>query len=64
MNQLTTCVPIDRMAADEAMRLRLAQIHEKQYAAGYRDASRPVTLVGAAFDKAQRNLGHWLIESA
>ncbi len=52
------------MAADEAMRLRLAQIHEKQYAAGYRDDPRPVTLVGAAFDKAQRNLGHWLIESA
>ena len=46
--------------AEQAM----AQIHDKQYAEPYLDDGRPVTLVGAAFDKKQRNLGHWLIEPA
>ena len=46
--------------AEEAMQ----QIREKQYAAPYRDDPRKVTLVGAAFDPAERNLGRWLIEPA
>jgi len=49
-----------RGTAEEA----LQQIREKQYAAGYRDDPRPVTLIGAAFDKEQRNLHHWLIAPA
>ena len=46
--------------AEEAM----AQIHEKKYAAPYRDDGRNVILIGAEFDKEERNLGKWLIESA
>ena len=46
--------------AEDALR----QIREKQYAAPYRDDPRKVTLVGAAFDLAERNLGRWLIEPA
>ena len=49
-----------RGTAEEA----LQQIRDKQYAAGYRDDPRPVTLVGAAFDKEQRNLDRWLIAPA
>jgi len=46
--------------AEDALR----QIREKHYAAPYRDDPRKVTLVGAAFDPAERNLGRWLIEPA
>ena len=46
--------------AEEAM----AQIHEKKYAAPYRDDGRNLILIGAEFDKEARNLGKWLIESA
>ena len=46
--------------AEEAM----AQIHEKKYAAPYRDDGRNIILIGAEFDKEARNLGKWLIESA
>jgi len=49
-----------RGAAEEAM----AQIREKRYAAPYLDDGRPVTLVGAAFDRKQRNLDRWLIQPA
>jgi hypothetical protein len=40
------------------------QIREKHDTAPYRDAPCKVTLVGAAFDPAERNLGRWLIEPA
>ncbi len=45
-------------SADDAM----AQIKDKQYAAGYRDDPRQVILVGVAFDWEDRNLGAWRIE--
>jgi len=42
----------------------LQQIHDTQYAAPFLDDPRRLTLIGAAFDPAARNLGRWLIERA
>ena len=40
------------------------QIKDRHYAAGYRDDTRQVVLVGVEFDWKERNLGAWLIEMA
>ena len=42
----------------------LQQIHDTEYAAPFLDDPRRLTLIGAAFDPAARNLGRWLIEKA
>lgn len=42
----------------------LQQIHDKQYAAPYRDDPRKKLLVGVEFSETERNLGAWLIEKA
>ena len=47
-------------SAEEAMQ----QIHDKQYAAPYRDDPRHKLLVGVAFSEQERNLGKWLVEEA
>ncbi len=45
--------------AEDAMR----QIHDKQYAAPYRDDPRQKLLVGVEFNETNRNLGKWLVET-
>jgi len=45
--------------AEQAMR----QIHDKQYAAPYRDDPRRKLLVGVEFSGTDRNLGKWLVEA-
>jgi len=45
--------------AEEAM----AQIRNMRYAERYHDDDRRVTLIGVAFDPAERNLSRWLIEA-
>jgi hypothetical protein len=44
--------------AEDAM----AQIRDLRYAERYYDDVRRVTIIGVAFDPAERNLGRWLIE--
>jgi hypothetical protein len=41
----------------------LAQIDEKGYAIPYEAGGRRVVKIGAAFDKGERNIGRWLVES-
>ena len=45
-------------SAEDAMQ----QIHDKQYAAPYRDDPRKKILVGVEFSETERNLGKWLVE--
>jgi hypothetical protein len=45
-------------SAEDAMQ----QIHDKQYAAPYRDDPRKKLLVGVEFSEKERNLGKWLVE--
>ena len=47
-------------SAEDAMQ----QIHDKQYAAPYRDDPRKKLLVGVEFSEKDRNLGKWLVEEA
>ncbi len=49
-----------RGTAGEALR----QIHEKQYAAPYRDDPRKTLLVGVEFSASSRTLANWLVEPA
>jgi len=42
----------------------MAQVRDRRYAERYRDDGRRVTLIGVAFDPAERNLGRWRIEPA
>ena len=46
--------------AEDAMQ----QIHDKQYAAPYRDDPRKKLLVGVEFSQEDRNLGKWIVEEA
>jgi hypothetical protein len=46
--------------AEEALR----QIDEKAYALPYEAGGRKVVKIGAEFDKAERNIGRWLVDSA
>ena len=47
-------------SAEDAMQ----QIHDKQYAAAYRDDPRQKLLIGVEFSQKERNLGKWLVEQA
>ncbi|MDR2614361.1 MAG: PD-(D/E)XK nuclease domain-containing protein, partial [Candidatus Accumulibacter sp.] len=46
--------------AEEALR----QIDEKDYALPYEAGKRKVVKIGAEFDKAERNIGRWLVDSS
>ena len=40
----------------------LTQIKEQEYFEKYISGNKPVVLVGAAFDRQQKNIGEWLTE--
>ena len=61
-NVATQPIKANRRTDPLFFRFFLKQIHDKQYAAAYRDDPRKKILVGVQFSETARNLGEWLVE--